>query len=76
MARLVTSIDEDKKLCRLFLERYVIPRRQIQRGIIEEAIASGELKRATDPELLSDTREHILMVLDYRYDRSFRGAAS
>ena len=26
-------------------------RRKIQRGIIEEAIASGELKRTTDPEL-------------------------
>ncbi len=54
MARLITGIHEDKKLRRMFLERYVVPRRQIQRGIIEEAIASGELKRATDPELLID----------------------
>ena len=38
----------------MFLERYVNPRRQIQRGIIEDAIASGELKRTTDPELLID----------------------
>ncbi len=54
MARLITGIHEDEKLRRMFLERYVVPRRQIQRGIIEEAIASGELKRATDPELLID----------------------
>ena len=54
MARLVTGIHEDRKLRRMFLERYVTPRRQIQRGIIEDAVASGELKRATDPELLID----------------------
>jgi AcrR family transcriptional regulator len=54
MASLVTGIHEDKRLRRMFLERYVIPRRQIQRGIIEDAIASGELRRATDPELLID----------------------
>jgi hypothetical protein len=38
----------------MFLERYVKQRRQIQRGIIEDAIASGELKRTTDLELLID----------------------
>jgi Tetracyclin repressor-like, C-terminal domain len=38
----------------MFLERYVKQRRQIQRGIIEDAIASGELKPTTDPELLID----------------------
>ena len=54
MARLITGIHHDKELRRLFLDRYVIPRRQIQRGIIEDAIASGELKRSTDPELLID----------------------
>jgi len=54
MARLITGIHHDKKLRRLFLERYVIPRRQIQRSIIEDAIASGELKGSTDPELLID----------------------
>jgi AcrR family transcriptional regulator len=54
MARLVTGIHDDTKLQRLFLERYVMPRRQMQRGFIREAIASGELKRGTDPELLID----------------------
>ncbi len=54
MARLITGIHHDKELRRMFLERYVIPRRQIQRGIIEEAINSGELKQTTDPELLID----------------------
>jgi AcrR family transcriptional regulator len=54
MARLVTGIHDDAKLQRMFLERYVMPRRQMQRRFIREAIASGELKRGTDPELLID----------------------
>jgi AcrR family transcriptional regulator len=54
MARLVTGIHDDKKLQRIFLERYVLPRRQMQRRFIGEAIASGELKRGTDTELLID----------------------
>ena len=54
MARLVTGIHDDKKLQRIFLERYVMPRRQMQRRFIGEAIASGELKRGTDTELLID----------------------
>ena len=41
MARLVTGIHEDRKLQQMFLERYVTPRRRIQRGIIEDAIAQG-----------------------------------
>ena len=54
MARVVTGIHEYKRLSQMFLERYVTPRRQIQRKIIEDAIASGELKSTTDPELLID----------------------
>jgi len=54
MARVFTGIHEDKRLRQAFLERYVIHRRQIQRRIIEDAIASGELKSTTDPELLID----------------------
>ena len=54
MARLVTGIHDDKKLQRIFLERYVMPRREMQRRFIGEAIASGELKRGTDTELLID----------------------
>ena len=54
MARLVTGIHDDKKLQEVFLERYVMPRRQMQRRFIGEAIASGELKRGTDTELLID----------------------
>jgi hypothetical protein len=39
----------------MFLERYVDQRRQIERGIIEDPIAFGELKpTTTDPELLID----------------------
>lgn len=54
MARVITGIHEDKRLHQMFLERYVKERRQIQRGIIEDAIALGELKPTTDPELLMD----------------------
>ena len=54
MARLVTGIHDDTKLQRMFLERYVMPRRRMQRRFTREAIASGELKRGTDPELLID----------------------
>jgi AcrR family transcriptional regulator len=54
MARLFTGIHDDPKLRRTFLERYVMPRRQMQRLFIGEAIASGKLKRGTDPELLID----------------------
>ena len=54
MARVLTGIHEDKRLRQMFLERYVRPRRQMQRRIIEDAIASCELKSTTDPELLID----------------------
>ena len=54
MARLITSIHGDKKLQQMYLERFYLPRRQIQLEVIEEAIACGELKRDTDPELLLD----------------------
>src|SRR5271169_1349656 len=39
MARLVTGIHDDKKLQGIFLETYVMPRRQMQRAFIGEAIA-------------------------------------
>jgi AcrR family transcriptional regulator len=54
MARVVTGIHDDRKLHKMFLEKYVFPRREIQGAIIREAVASGELKRTTDPELLID----------------------
>ena len=54
MARVFTGIHEDKRLRQAFLERYVTHRRQIQRRITEDAIASCELKPTTDPELLID----------------------
>ena len=54
MARVLTGIHEDQRLGRMFLERYVNQRRQIQRAIIEDSIALGELQPTTDPELLID----------------------
>ena len=54
MARLITGIHGDKKLQQMYLERFYLPRRQVQLKVIEEAIACGELKPDTDPELLLD----------------------
>jgi AcrR family transcriptional regulator len=54
MARLFTGIHDNAKLQQMFLERYVMPRRQMQRRFIGEAVASGQLKRGTDLELLID----------------------
>src|ERR1700735_4077115 len=54
MARVLTGIHEDQRLRRMFLERYVNQRRQIQRAMIEDSIALGELKPTTDPDLLID----------------------
>ena len=54
MARLVTGIHDDKRLQQIFWERYVMPRRQMQRRFVGESIASGQLKRGTDTELLID----------------------
>lgn len=54
LARVLTGIHEDQRLRRMFLERYVNQRRQILSAIIEDAIALGELKPTTEPELLID----------------------
>ena len=54
MARLITGIHGDRKLQQLFLERFLLPRRRIAIRVVKEAIAGGELKRDTDPELLID----------------------
>lgn len=54
MARLITGIYGDKKLQNKFRERYLLPRRQLQRQVIEEAIACGDLIQNTDPNLLID----------------------
>ena len=62
MARVLTGIYEDQRLRRMFLERYVNQRRQIQRAIIEDAIALGELQPTTDPELLIDMLSGPLFV--------------
>jgi len=51
--RLRFRVPHEPENCSVF-GHDVNPRRQIQRGIIEDAIASGELKRMTDPELLID----------------------
>lgn len=54
MARIIAGIQGDEELQRSYLEKFYFPRRQVQRQLIEEAIAAGELKAGTDPELLID----------------------
>lgn len=54
IARLITSVYGDKRLQQMYLERFYLPRRAIQLKAIREAIACGELKRNTDPDLLLD----------------------
>jgi AcrR family transcriptional regulator len=55
MARLITGIHGDKNLERTYLERFIFPRRQMRLRLVEEAIACGELKRDTDPDLFIDS---------------------
>jgi AcrR family transcriptional regulator len=78
MARLITGIYGDKKLRNKFLEWYLLPRRQLQRQVIEEAIACGDLRQDTDPDLLIDA---LYGPLFYRWilghadpDEEFAGA--
>lgn len=54
MARLITGIHGDTELHKIFLDRFLLPRRRMAIAVIKEAIAGGELNRDTDPELLID----------------------
>ena len=54
MARLITAIYGNAKLQRTFLDRFYLPRRQANVELIKEAIACGELRADTNPELLVD----------------------
>jgi hypothetical protein len=54
MARLIAGIHGDENLQRMFLDRFYLPRRRMQIELVEEAVACGELKPDTDPELLVD----------------------
>jgi AcrR family transcriptional regulator len=55
MARLIAGIHGDKNLERTYLERFIFPRRRMRLRLVEEAIACGELKRDTDPDLFIDS---------------------
>jgi AcrR family transcriptional regulator len=54
MARLIAGIHGDRNLERTYLERFILPRRRMRLRLVEEAIARGELKPDTDPDLLID----------------------
>jgi AcrR family transcriptional regulator len=52
--RLISDVQEDPALQRLFLERFYLPRRAMNLDLVQQAIAAGELPRDTDAELLID----------------------
>jgi AcrR family transcriptional regulator len=52
--RLISDVQEDPALRRLFLERFYLPRRAMNLDLVQQAIAAGELPRDTDAELLID----------------------
>jgi AcrR family transcriptional regulator len=54
MSRVFCGMHDDNKLQKIFIEKYLPPRRKIFGGIIKDAIKSGELKRNTDADLLMD----------------------
>ena len=52
--RLISDVQEDPELRRLFLERFYLPRRAMNVDLVQQAIAAGELPRDTDADLLID----------------------
>jgi AcrR family transcriptional regulator len=54
MARIIAGIQGDKALRRSYLEKFYFPRRQMQRQLVEEAIAAGELNAHANPDLVID----------------------
>ena len=51
---LISDVQEDPVLRRLFLERFYLPRRAMNLDLVQQAIAAGELPRGTDADLLID----------------------
>src|SRR5437762_13819620 len=49
--RLISDVQEDPVLRRLFLERFYLPRRAMNLDLVQQAIAAGELPRDTDADL-------------------------
>jgi AcrR family transcriptional regulator len=54
MARIITGIHGNRKLQKLYLEKFYLPRRQAQVQMVKDAIASGELKSNENPEFVLD----------------------
>jgi AcrR family transcriptional regulator len=54
MARIITGIHGNRKLQKLYLEKFYLPRRQAQLQMVKDAIASGELKSDVNPEFVLD----------------------
>ena len=52
--RLISDIQEEPALHRLFLDRFYLPRRAMNLELVQEAITAGELPGNTDADLLVD----------------------
>jgi len=78
MARIITGIHGNRHLQRMYLDKFYLPPCQMQVQLVEQAIACGELKRGTDPELMIDALCGPLFLRWLQghapLDRSFAGA--
>lgn len=54
LAGVVGDAQHDPELAQAFRERYLVKRRQLVIGLIRQAVAEGDLRNDTDPELLVD----------------------
>ncbi|MCW3060431.1 MAG: TetR family regulatory protein [Capsulimonas sp.] len=51
---LVAEVQSSPDLLREYQERYIMPRRAVSHEVIQKAIASGEFRSDTDPDILID----------------------
>jgi AcrR family transcriptional regulator len=54
MAGLVTALHRDPDLSAVFQRNFLGPRRRLARGVLDRALARGDLGRGADPALLAD----------------------
>jgi AcrR family transcriptional regulator len=60
-ASLVTALHRDPELSAVFQDRFLGPRRHLARGILNRALARGDLGAGADPELLADILPAMVM---------------
>ena len=75
VAGLANRAQDDPEFARLYLERFVEPRRELARDDVRRAVERGELPAGTDPDLTLDlvfgVLEHRLLHGHARLDERF-----